>query len=148
MENSICGITCTLDNSSMGHFLKIISHENYIFYIPWCSKIDKENSLRPDSRRDYYVSNQELRDIAEDTIWELELQIYPQGVMHDIFDTYDSFRNSNCICSIIFYDCMELEIYVKSDRSLEKIYNMLSGFGAERIHFLTCSSQMRQVIHL
>lgn len=148
MESSICGLVCTLPNPNVGHLLEVISYENFVFYIPWCSKIDDNHSLLPKSYRNYYVSNEELRQLSQDTIWELELQVYPLGLSHEDFDTYDSFQKSSCVCSVIFYDCMEMEIYTKNAEGLEKIQNLLRRLGADRIDFLTSSSQVRQLLHL
>lgn len=70
-------------------------------------------------------------------IWEMYLHIFPKATDPKHIDNYEEFLESPCRCSVLYYDCGYLEIYVKDVKWREIILNNLRAMETERIDLIT-----------
>ncbi len=137
------GIICQLYNGKIGEVLLYFSREFEAFYIPWCMKIDAPGMILAKSYQNLRPSVPELREIAEQCIWELILHMYPVGAKMEQIDNYQDFEKSECACCLIYYDCGELEIYIKDSERREKVWDLLQSLQASNLEYITDASDGR-----
>ena len=146
MDEEIKGIECSLYSGRIKKLLMYLADKSYDYYISWCMKIDDWHNSFPQSSQNFHISTQGLKELAQSSLWELVLYIYPVGQEHKIIETYSDFENSSCICCLILYDCGLLDIYVKDANLLESIYNQLQSLQAEELRILTNRSNIRKIL--
>ncbi len=143
MAENIRGIECSLYNGKFRDLLLFLSDKPFNFYVSWCMKIDSKHSLMPKVSQNFYVTPNELKNMANETIWEIVMHIYPTGAITKKIDTYDNFISSQCSCSLIFYDCGMIDIYVKESKLRNQLYNLLLSLDAQNIMYITDISDHR-----
>lgn len=142
------GMRCDLPPYGINKLLLFLSQLPGCFYMPWCDKIEKSTQLLPRSLADVYVTAQELRGMEYQAIWELVLHIYPVGAEKACIKTYRDFMDSNCRCCLIYYDCGNLDIYIKEADLFQQIQARLLSLRAEALEFLTDTNDDREALHL
>lgn len=130
------GVKCVLNTSAFNQILRLIAKEAYELYVPWCSGIDAPYMRLPYNSRIGHITALELEELAEQTIWEMVLSMYPTGKSDDTIETYDDYQNSECVCYIIYYDCGILEVYAKNFCWMKKLYETLSALGATSLSYI------------
>lgn len=148
MNNTQRGIECSLYNGSISELLLFLSRMPFSFFVQHCSKIDNNQQRLPRLSNNYYADSQAVEAMAESCIWELVLQMYPIGACASQIETYDDFRNSQCCCCLIFYDCGLLDIYIKDRGLFERIWNKLLLLHAEDMDVISFSNDNRLALHL
>lgn len=110
MNKLIRGIECVLDDESIGNFLPFISKKSAEYVVPWCMVstgiYDMNNGC------DAPVSREWLNELAQETILELVLFVYPPNASKKHIETYTDFKESDCCLCLIYYDCGTLEMYI------------------------------------
>lgn len=118
MNNDVRGLEAVL--SFKKHFqpeqlLQGIPVQNFQMYMPWCiisSAVKGLSYSQP-------ITLSFLQDLSEtNCIWEQVLHFFPHNEDARRLRDYEDFLNSTCQCSILFYDCAYLEIYVKCNEWL------------------------------
>ena len=93
--------------------------------------------------RNLAISKQSLEQIFNGHIWEIELQCYKCEMDYTEIKTYQDFMNSDCECLLLYYDCGNLEIYIKDPNDSKWIYEYLQSNGATRMIIKTSKSDKR-----
>lgn len=138
MEDKILGLSFGIDIDDFMYILQYFAKEEYHFLASHC-EMHVGNTILP---RDFYKLHwtaEQLREVAEECIWALTLQIYPLSCETDYFDTYDGFLKSECVCCVIMYDCGWMEIYTKSEEDLNGIEQFLKTIPTEEMEYITKS---------
>jgi hypothetical protein len=146
--DTIRGIECSLYNDQIGDLLRFLSNKTYEFYVSKCMKIESNNMLIPKATFNFPISSLGLKNLAQNSIWELVLHIYPLGLSNQVVETYDDFIRSSCICCLIFYDCGLLDIYVKDTTLRNQLYEQLLSLNADEIKLITASTDKRTSLGL
>ena len=148
MKDIIRGLSCELPPKAINRLLQFLSQKPYQFYIPWCDKIETSTQILAKSSGGFYATATDLQEMEHHTIWELELQIYPLECEKDCFETYEDFANSACLCCLIFYDCGQLDVYIKTASLFKHIQDELLTLKAENLTILTSENDAREALHL
>lgn len=148
MKDAIRGIECSLYNGEIKSLLLFLSNKPFDFFAPWCMAIHDNRMLLPEAVRNQRISALDLKEIAEASIWELVLHIFPIGLRTQQIETYDDYIRSPCIGCLIFYDCGLMDIYVKDCFLREQIYNLLLTLHASDVAFITDTTDGRTDMHL
>lgn len=137
------GIACVLNMYTFNQILRLLAKEAYELYVPWCSRIDAPYMRLPHNSRIGHITALELGVIAEQSIWEMVLSMYPIGKSDDTIETYNDYKKSECVCYIIYYDCGIFEAYIKDLDLMEKLYETLSASSATSLSFITDENNSR-----
>ena len=146
MDDIKRGISCTLNEGGIDELLRFLSQISCTFFSPWCSKIDSPKQWLPGDTRDFYLDSQGLCTLAQSTIWELVLHIYPEGETAQKIETYEEFLQSKCFCCMIYYDCGWLDIYIKDPALFEQVHSKLLSLNAEDFEILTATNNGRTAL--
>lgn len=118
-----CGVEAILDNIHYTFrvidLLRDIPIEEYEIYTPGCMVCPRDGFAsvagtlsRADIERlsapPYYVE-------------ELSLHLFPRGTAVRRLENYADYKQSDCICSILYFDCADLEVYAKEPEWLRSI---------------------------
>lgn len=141
--NTIRGIECALIGNALSHVLQFLAYEKCEFYVPWCTMIDMPGMAIPRTIKDQHINAQYLRRIADQSVWELVLKLYPLDKLEEAITTYDDYEGSECICYLIYYDCGMLDIYAKDLCLIERLHKLLSDLGVQSLRFLTRENDCR-----
>ena len=142
------GMRCGLSNQAINELLRFLLTFEGSFYIPWQLAIESKDMILPQEAKDVLASKQYIKTLAEFTIWELELHIYPRGASPQSFELYEDFWRSPCICCLIYYDCGWLDMYVKDDTLFKHVHSKLIHLHAEDLEILTVDNDSREALHL
>ena len=150
MKQSIRAISCSLYNEPdrLTRLLQILAAEDYAFFLPWCSTIYQSGMIIPENFIDCSAGSGDLTKLANTTIWELVLQIYPSGAASERIETYEDFCKSSCIGCLIYYDCGLLEIYAKGDPLFHRVREALSMMQTKDLIYFPGTSVQRTIMHL
>lgn len=150
MEQSIRAISCSLydEPDRLTRLLQILAAENYAFFLPWCSTIYQSGMIIPENFIDCSAGSGDLNKLANTTIWELVLQIYPSGAASERIETYEDFCKSSCIGCLIYYDCGLLEFYVKGNALFYRIKDALSSMQTKDLVCFPGTAVHRATMHL
>lgn len=136
------GIECALDYYKLQELLREISQKKWDFCIPWCLK----DGLYP--IRNAVVSGKDLVQMFDWRIWELELHCHKCGEDYTEIKSYQDFLTSSCECLLLYYDCGNLEIYIKNQNDFEWLYEFLRLNGATELSIKTNECDMRTKLFL
>jgi len=145
MSSNIIGIECSLYGGRIEHLLQFFSNCPYEFYIKWLQKGPGCNWALPVSFCNLSVSSSKLRKLAEESIWELVLQVYPIGSNWQPLETYEEYLLDQCLCCLLFYDCGMTEIFVKNFELRNQLHSLLISIGAKDIEIISDESCYRRV---
>ena len=137
MAQNIRGLRCSLDYYRLADFLKYLSKQAWVFYIPWCM-LDGLITIT-----DYNASTRDLQALDKHRIWELELQCYPYNTDKTKISNYQDFSISNCACYLLYFDCGYLEIYIKQQYEFQQFWNYLMSIGAKDLVIVTAVNDTR-----
>ncbi len=143
MKDKIRGVICNTNDGDIREVLRYLSNTEKQFHIPWCMKIDAPGMILAKSYRDLECIAPQVREIAEQCIWELTLCVYPKNAKIQEIDTYQDFIKSECECSLLYYDCCDLEIYIKDKDFLVTIWNLLRSLQVKDLAYITDASDDR-----
>lgn len=143
MKNGVRGIEATLDYKKSFHPYRLLEHiplENYQIYLSWCLT----NNIS-EARASGIITQSELKELSErDSIWELVLHIIPPEMEAQRIDNYEEFLRSQCQCSILFYDCANLEVYVKKENWLKTLKDNIQKMYPQTICIKTDANDSRK----
>jgi len=145
------GISCSIYNCSnvIRTILVALSEKYHSFYISWYNAIAKEKTLLPIASEDYIVSSEGLNDMVNATIWDVVLFAFPKDAeIVASFTTYEDYQNSSCECCLIYYDCGELDVYLKDSELLNNMHKLLVEHNAENFVILTDENDRRDTLHI
>ncbi|MBR6801067.1 MAG: DUF2691 family protein [Eubacteriaceae bacterium] len=148
MNNKIIGIESSVNPGVIKIILNHYSVMYDEFYILQCSKIHSKEMLLPEDTYHITVDGQYLRDVAQSTVWELVMYIYPEGITGSEIGTYEDFLESECNTCVIYYDCGYLEIYSKDEEHLFAMHKILSRLDTDELTFVTEENFDRTAMHL
>ena len=148
MIDLIRGIRCSLYNGKITDLLMDIAQKDCSFYIESCMEIENKHQLVPKLLRNVHANGQDIQRLAAISIWELVLHMYPKGKQAEKINTYEDFLKSECACCIIFYDCGLLDIYIKDQVELNRIWEKLTSLQAQDMIVITNTTDSRTVLHL
>lgn len=102
-----------------------ISLDHYKIFTPGCRTWPK---FAPASVSGL-ISPQDLRTLSTEkyAIEELSLHFFPLDAQPRELRDYSDYMESSCVCSILYYDCCFLEIYVKDTALLQMLKRNISG---------------------
>ncbi len=143
----IKGLTSVLDRVNLRQFLRCVLKDYNKAYVLYSMLSDELNgSIVPNMELGKNIDIETLLNNQSLNIWELCVSFYSSDYMVQPFKTYDEFLSSTCNCCVIFYDCSELEIYIKDTSHIDKIKHILSDLGAEDIAVIDESNHFRTIM--
>ena len=143
----VIGYECSLNDGGISELLRYFATLRFDYYIPWLSAISNNTENLPSIIKNICIDADELYHIAQKSIWEMELCIYPSGEKKKFFRTYDQYMRSNCIACLIFYDCQLLDAYTKSGIR-EDIYTQLREINANQLIAIRDNGNHREIMHI
>ena len=143
MKNGVRGIEATLDYKKSFQpyqLLENIPLQDYKVYLQWCLTSNISATCTPGM-----ITRLELEKLsAKDSIWELVLHIIPPGAPARRIDNYQEFLSSSCQCSILFYDCANLEVYVKKEEWLRILKDNILKMSPQAVRIKTDTNDSRE----
>lgn len=136
MNDKIIGLYFGIDNDDFEYLLQYFAKEGYHYHVPHC-ECHGENTILPGDYYHFHLDVKQLRELSQECIWAMTLQVYPLECPTDRFDTYEGFLQSSCIYCVIMYDCGWVEIYAKSVEELFKLETFLSKINTENLHYVS-----------
>lgn len=117
-----CGIEATLDNHYSFRIIDLFKNlpiEEYEIFTPGCMVFPRDgfaSSAGTLSRLDI-----ERLSTPPYFVEELSLHFFPRGAAVRSLQDYADYKQSDCICSVFYYDCAELEVYAKDPAWMHSI---------------------------
>ena len=143
MENGVRGIEANLDYKKCFQpyqLLENIPLQDYKVYLQWCLTSNILETCAP-----RIITHHELEKLSEkDSIWELVLHIIPPGAPARRIDNYEEFLSGPCQCSILFYDCANLEIYVKKEAWFKILKDNILKMSPQAVRIKTDTNDSRE----
>lgn len=137
MQNNIRGLKCSLDCCGLVQFLKCLPQKEWFFFAPWCLLNDHCTITDTmDFLKDFSL-------FEDHNIWELELQCTQHYTGSLAIQTYEDFCEMPCICYILYYDCGNLELYIKDSNDLLQFQEYLEDIGVQDLTLITDSTDTR-----
>lgn len=133
----IRGISCALKSNNIISVLSFLLENDFVFYVPWCLKIDSLHPHMPGSYADFYINSNTLKKWRRDCVWEILVQAYPQEMDHELLISYEDFSISQCQIYLIYYDCGLLDVYIKESELRTQLWQELICIGVEDLAWIT-----------
>lgn len=146
MKENKRGISCSIYGGLIREFLLFLAKEKYSFFIPYGSVIHHKNMLLPAPIHSINATFEDVQKLADTTIWELVLHVYPQKASKAQIETYEDFLNSDCICCLIYYDCGIMDVYIKENILFDVVLEKLTALSAKNIEIITDINDGREVL--
>lgn len=149
----IRGIECTVAPGALANLLTYFSQDSSTFFVPWCLVHQAGLGGRigiPETReyRNMSLAACDMDAIIGMSIWELVLHKYPREKQIQTIDTYEDFVNSDCELCLLYYDCGPLEIYIKKDDCIQRIWDMLVALNAQDLKLITDANDNRSGLYV
>lgn len=150
----IRGIFCTVSQTFNGKLLwdmfKCFANEKYAWHV-----IDDQSEIWANSNNndffefDCYNTKEFLKCVSRNHYAVfLKLQIYNEIHEFSKLHTYDDFLNSDCLMAVLINDCEFVEIYIKDEKILNRLYDSLVAVGCKSIEYLTDDNDSRAKLNV
>ena len=82
-------------------------------------------------RKNVPVEVGQLRALLVGNVWELDLKIFPPDREPCVMETYEDFLRSGCLCCLLYYDCGDLEVYIRDEPDRAALLALLQNAGVD-----------------